>query len=149
MEIFTLAGFVSGRSFYKSSESRYVKTPKKNKLVCLKRRDIIICPYFRLSYWEYKKNKYAFDMCCALDNAIFFSYSVKHDFITKADLRTIRMNMKENCASECPKLWQYYDQIEDPDDYDQEEELYKLMCNDSGPCPPEFDENFKFGDPPF
>ena len=101
-----------------------------------------------MNYWEYKKNKYAFDMYCALDKSIFFSYSAKHEFITKRDLITIKMNMIENCSSECPKMWQYYDQIED--DYDQEEELYKMMIKDSGVCIPEYDENFNFNNnPPF
>ena len=87
-------------------------------------------------------------MCCALDNAIFFSYSSKHDSVSDKELEIMRSNMKENCAAECPKLWQY-DQIIDDEDYDSEEEFYKQMMNDGIVCPPEFDENFKFGDPPF
>ena len=119
--------------------------PKKNKLLCLKRKDVIICPYFRLSYWEYKKNMFAFDMYCTLDNAIFFSYKSEHPGMTQKDLRIMKMSMKDNCASECPKIWEY-DQI---DDYDSNEELYWQMLRDSGGCPPEFDDDFKFGDPPF
>ena len=118
---------------------------KQNKSLCLKRKDIIICPYFRLNYWEYKKNRYAFDMHCALDDAIFFSYHSNKPGLTKRDIKIMKMSMKDSCSAECPKMW-VFDQI---DDYDYDEELYQQMLRDSGGCPPEFDENFNFGNPPF
>ena len=84
-------------------------------------------------------------MHCALDDAIFFSYHSGRPRLTKYDLKIMKTGMKDTCASECPKMW-VFDQI---DDYDRDEELYQQMLRDSGGCPPEFDENFNFGNPPF
>ena len=71
----------------------------------LKRKDILICPFFRMSQWEYKKGKSIIDMYCSLDGMIFFSQHIDGKMPSDNDVKIIRNIMRETCANECPKIW--------------------------------------------
>ncbi len=121
--------------------------PRKKSVLSIKRKDILLCPYFRLHCWEYKKNKFAFDMHCSLDDMIFATRKFSGK-ITQGALDGMRKEMRIVCYSECPKLWGDEGILEVIDDYDSEEDLYQQYLRDQC-CVPEYDENFNFGNPPF
>ena len=119
---------------------------KRTTLLTVKRKDIIMCPYFRLNYWEYKKNKFVFDMYCSLDNMIFASRKLPGG-LTPGALTSMRNEMRTACSAECPKLWAE-GAMDVIDDYDSEEELYQQYLRDNCGIP-QYDDNFNFGNPPF
>jgi hypothetical protein len=80
---------------------------RKKTEVRLKRKNILLCPYFRLAQWEYKKGKFAIDMHCSLDGMIFVSQKFENGISTK-DVKSMKSMMKETCAMECPKIWSEY-----------------------------------------
>ena len=71
----------------------------------LHRTEIVTCPYFRLNSWKYKDNNVVFDMYCHLDQMIFYSFRSKNDTLSNKEKRLIRISMRQNCAIDCPKMW--------------------------------------------
>jgi len=117
------------------------KKTQKTKAFDLKRKEIIICPFFRLRYWEYKKNNIAFDMSCSIDDSIFTSYR-SSGCPTRRDIEKMRTRMRSACSMECPKMWNQYPN-DDETVYGYEDYLYDQMVSDEGPLDiPEFDNDF-------
>ena len=78
---------------------------KKKTPTDVKRNEIITCPYFRMTSWDTQKDKKVYDLYCKLDYMIFYTYRAKSDKITDDDKKMMQNCMRQNCASECPKMW--------------------------------------------
>ena len=118
------------------------KKTQKTDLYFPKRRDIIVCPYFQMKYLEYKKNSFAFDMYCLLDDMIFASYKFSGK-PKKRDIKTMQQQMRSNCSLDCPKIWKQRD-TGNYEDY-----LYERFMADEGAFIPEYDDDLNSWNPPF
>lgn len=106
----------------------------KEKSSDLKRNEIITCPYFRMSSWQNQKNQKIYDFYCKLDYMIFYTYRADSNKITDRDKKTMQMNMRQNCALECPKMWKcgYEDDFDifDDDFFESKQDDYPESLNE-------------------
>lgn len=85
-------------------------------------------------------------MYCDIDDMIFYSYKSSSK-PTPRDIKNMKNAMRSGCSLECPKIWKHYPGEDETLNY--EDFLYDQMSLDEGAYIPEFDEDFKFSNPPF
>ena len=110
----------------------------------MKRSDIMVCPFFRLTETICKKDFYI-DCFCICDPMIIFTHRVNKKGPSKSDKKHIRRKMREMCAYECPKIWEY---LNDDDSFDDQHFLSVKKEENNHQNFPEFDnlDDFLIGE---
>ena len=108
------------------------KKEKNRKIQIIRRKDVLLCPYFRITEFRDPKAKGFYADCfCLYDNRDTIPYpfayiKFKSNNPNKQELNHLRNIVIENCYHDCPKMYENF-WANSMDDKDEDEEFSKFL----------------------